>query len=487
MDSKKVKKELDAIIGQLKEYAEPLRPFFEHEVTLKEYPKQLHDFDVRPEHKKRQALITDLIQKKFQNLFGRRAETELHINVDTKLAFNIADHHQVLNHPVLLSANYVSSAHKFLQLEKQDAVIVISSGDVPPNNFFSKNGFQFHGKRVPIFSNSEREYTSYYIPKRDFDFVGRLKRADRWELFSQDEKSFLAQEQERIQSYDYSKCADYNDQITVIVRETWPRIFEERIRATMPELLYMTQEELVTQCLITLLKGDSIISQCLFDKKFRDVVLEKFRGIVVTWNEEESKGTHFFWRKYPDQSRSLRMYIQGNRLVPDDVRFADLAVSIDRDTIIHMLEKREIYPSLFMIFSVLNFYAGVKPLVGYGSLTYLAFMKDAWMATLDVVGNTAERELASAVETDGFVAGLALFFKKVGEKIQTLYAYDCVCDGGVTQRYLEKISANPFGDILSVSAPDLYAYYSQKYVPKKEKIKVSITTDEAASVLLPWL
>ena len=54
--------------------------------------------------------------------------------------FSIVDHHQVLNHPFLISSNVISRVDKFLKTDKQTAIVVISSGDVPPNNFFSKFG-----------------------------------------------------------------------------------------------------------------------------------------------------------------------------------------------------------------------------------------------------------------------------------------------------------------------------------------------------------
>ena len=487
MDRQAIEKEKSLIIGQIKKYVPLIRPFFELKMDLASYSRQLYDFEVQPAHKERQELVKRKITEKIQKLFGERAMRDLQVNLDAKLAFNIADHHMVLSHPFLISANIVSSVGKFLQAKKQDAIIVISSGDIPPNNYFSRSGFMFHGKRVPLFSVSEREYTSYFIPSREFDLVKRLKDIGRWKEFSPEEQGFLIDEEGRMRSFDYSGCDNYTDQMTVAVKNTWPLMFAESMRKTLPELIYITQEELITECLIEILQEDNCISKAVFDPKFREMVLNNFRGIVTTWRESEGKGTHFFWRKYPGQPRSLRMFVEGDRLVPHDQRFANLSVPFERGAIIDLLRKREIYPGLFLIFSVLNFYCGVKPLVGFGSAVYLDFIKNAWLRTLKQAGMDEEARLMSGIETSALVAGLALIFKKTNDKVGPMYAHDIFFDGGITEEYLRQIFKMRFADAFSVGIADMYDYYSQKYVPPEEKIKRTVGFLDLASVVFDWV
>jgi len=479
--------ERDEIIRQLKKYSKQLEPFFDLDLRLNEFSSNLLNFKPADEHLERQKVVKEKIDKKFSQLFGEDYKNNLKVNLDAKLAFNIADHHQVLNHPLLISSNVISGADKLMKKEKQDATIVISSGDVPPNNFFSKNGFQLHGKRVPIFSNKETEFTSYFLPSRDFDFVANLKKADRWKEFNTQEKKFLEKELKEFQSYDFSHCDNYTDQISVIVKESWPRLFERSLRGNLPELLYITQEELTTECLIDILQDDNIISRCILKKEFRDKVIENFSGIVVAWRQTQGKGTHFFWRKYPGQPRSLRMFIKDNKLVPHDERFKDLAIPFKKEIIINLLKKREIYPNLFLIFSVIHFYAGVRPLSGYGSLTYLDLIKKKWLETLNESGLKDEAQLMKTVRTDSFVAGLPIFFKRIEGQLKTLYAPDIFYDGGVRREYLEKVINIPFKDLLVIASVDIYAYYSQKYIPESVKIKPKITMDDLVELYFDWL
>ena len=260
----------DKIIAQVKRYVPTTETFFDMDLTIKEYSHSLQGFKVDPVYRERQALIKKKIEEKFAKLFGTDYAKLLNFSFDDNLAWNIADRHMVLSHPFLISANFISSFDKINKKQKQNPIIVISSGDVPPNNYFSKSGFSFHGKKVPLFSVSEREFSTYYIQKRDFDFVERLHKIGRWNEFNQKEQAFLTEHAKFIDSLNFSSCVDYSDQISVLVRETWPLLFEYKLRSTLPELLYITQEELITECLIELLEGDgNFVSRCLFEKEFR--------------------------------------------------------------------------------------------------------------------------------------------------------------------------------------------------------------------------
>ncbi|MFA5926119.1 MAG: hypothetical protein WC831_04245 [Parcubacteria group bacterium] len=412
MTKKEIAEEKELMLAQYKKYAPEVYRLLNLEMKISEYSNSLYNYKTNSEHSRRQELIRSVIEEKLQALFGEDFEKNMKINLSGGLSSNIADHHQILNNPLLISSNIISSVKKINCETKQDAIIVISSGDVPPNNYFSKNGFSFHDKRVPLFSSSERELCSYYIPKRDFDFVKRLKTSDRWKEFSEIEKEFLLKECDKIKSFDFSRCKNYLDQITVSIKGTWPFLFEEKLRKNLPDLIYLTQEEIVTECLVKLLEEKNIISEILFNPILREKVIENFRGIVVTWRESEMKGTHFFWRKYPGRDQSLRLYLSGNKLVPTDERFKDLPVTLEKEEILELLRKKEIYPSLFMIFMVLNYYSGVKPLVGYGSVKYLHLMKQAWKKTLLEFGDKKEVELLELVQTDGLVAGMPFYFQR---------------------------------------------------------------------------
>ncbi|MBU0707553.1 hypothetical protein KKG41_04240 [Patescibacteria group bacterium] len=486
MTIEEVIKQKSQLISQIKEYSPLFSRFFELDIPLSDYSKSIYEFDKNEEYIYRQKQLKKNISNKFQELFTDEYK-QLNIKFPEQMACNIVDHHQVLNHPLLISSNIIANTNKLLQLEKQPAIIDISSGDVPPNNYFSKNGFMFQNKRIPIFTNREKEYNSNLIPKRDFDFIVNLKKAKRLNEFNKEEIEFLSDELKTIQDMDFSQCQNYNDQISVIVKHQWPRLFEEKLRKNLPELLYITQEEITARCLVDLLEKDNIVTHTLLNESFRKNVLDSFNGIVVTWNEKESKGTHFFWRKYPGQSRSLRMYLKGNKLVPQDERFKHLSVELEKDTIIELLAEGEIYPSLFIIFLILNFYYGVKPLVGQGSITYLNLIRDNWLKILKNSEYKSELVNIESYEIDKLITGIIIFFSRDNERLNTLWAYDIFNRGGMKEEYLKKLFSMSFRDLISTGLVGIYDYVKQKYIPEKKWLKPTITSNDLAKLVFKWL
>ncbi|MFA6553861.1 MAG: hypothetical protein WCT27_05565, partial [Patescibacteria group bacterium] len=469
MDFGHIKKEREALVGQMKQYSPLLAPYFNCQDSLATYSAGLHAIPRADFYTERQAFIKKKIIAKFQDLFGADAVEKFAIDLDRTLASNIVDHHIVLSHPQFISQNIIADARKFFSSTKPSAIVAITSGDTPPNNFFSKNGMMFHGKKLPLFSNAEKDACSYYLPKRTFDFIERIKQQKRWHEFNKPEQEYLEQEQVRFNSINFSRCRDYNDQVSVQVRDTWPLMFDAGVRSTVPELLYITQEELTTACLIDLLAEDTFISRALFDEAFRTRVLDNFRGIVVTWDEVTGKGTHFFWRKHPTEPVALRCYLKDGRLVPHDERHASLAFNVDKDTIINLLKKREIFPSLFMIFSVLHMYGGIKPLVGQGSMTYLNIFRDEWVKTLEEAEYAEEREHIRSLPINGLIAAVCLFQNQHGT-VRVAHGQDVLYGGGLTADYLHTIFALPFGSLFTVSAIDVYNYIAQKYIPKEKQL-----------------
>ncbi len=482
-NSENIKFRRDLLLAQMREYCPILGDFFALEKSLQEYSADIYKFEKNQIYISRQSELKQRIVKLVENNFGSDAIKKLHIQFDDQMALNIVDHSQILNHPILISNNVMSSIGKFMQVSKPSATLVFSSGDVPPNNYFSRNGFMLHNKKVPLFSNSEKEFTSYYLPKREFDFIKRLKDQKRWADFDGSEQDFLQQMNDLINSLNFSGCENYNDQVAVIVNKTWPLMFEEKMRPNLAELIYVTQEEITRVSLLELLKEDNFITQTLFDNDFRKLILDEFRGIVVTWRENEGKGTHFFWRKHPTEPKPLRMFLQGNKLVPYNEKYKELAIDFDRDTLLFLLKKKEIYPSLFLIFAVNIFYYGVKPLVGHGSLTYLNMIRDTWLKILPKSGFPEEVKNIKTVHIDYMICGISLFDKFINGNYTNMYAHDVMSDGGIKQAQLEKLFKINFKDLLSINVNEIYDYVKQKYIPQKKKIKPKFINQDYASLV----
>lgn len=484
--STNIEQEKNKLLSQLKKYVPHLGFLLGINKSIIDFSRQFNKVREEPVYLERQNLFKDIIKEKIIQLFGRDKYDNLKINLDGYLLSNIADHHQILNHPTLLPSNIISNVDKFFSKEKADAIVTLSSGDVPPNNFFSKNGFLFHDKKVPLFSNSEREAAAYYLPKRDFNFVERLKDIHRWSEFSQPEQEFLLNEQNNISNLDFSTCNDYCDQITIINNYLWPLLFEEKMRANLPELIYVTQEEIVSKALIKLLEEDNFISAFFFDPKLRSIILNNFRGNATAWEESSERGTHFFWLKQPDGLNGLRLYFEDNKLVPSKERYKDLGFEFNKENIISKLKSREIYPNLFIIFTVLNFYAGIKPLTGFGSYVYLNLMKDIWLKTFNEIGYPDEVDHLNNLDIDSVIS-VQFFFKKIGDQFIGQSAHDLFADGGIKLEYLKKAVQMNFQQIFSIAMPGVYGYFCNNYIPEEEHLKMEITPNDLAAQVFDWL
>jgi len=486
MDTEQIRARLDAIVTQVRTYVPIIAPYFDIEASLSDYSARLAPAPAVPRHAERQARIARAGARMIERVHGRSEATATDA-ADFRAA-NIVDHHQVLNHPLLLGTNVIANASRLLGAGPRRPIVTFSCADVPPTNYYMKNGFQLRGQPVGYFSAHEKHDAMYYVESRRFDFVERLHATKSWRGFAPTDQDFLVWYQDLLNGLDYSRCARHKDQLAVVIRATWPLLFAPELRAGVPELFYLNLEELTRACLLDgMLDEDSFVSATLFDPGLRERVLDAFRGVVIAWNEAAQKGTHFFWRKYPGRPQLLRMYVEGGALVPADPRFRELAVPLERAAIRDHLERDEIVPSAALIVSVLHMYGGIKPLVGPGSIVYFTKFKQGWLRVLGESGFADEAAMIDTIDLSGLIAGTPIFFRREADGVKTLYAADVIAQGGVGAEYLRTVLATRFKDILSVGVGGVYDYFKQYYIPKEELIADPIGFDEAASVVHRWL
>jgi hypothetical protein len=476
---------LAATIGQIRQHVPRIAPYFEIEHSLGDYASRLPGTHVAPAHADRQSLVARAVGRVLRQALGPAAG-RLDVDARDLRAVNVVDHHQLLNHPLLLGTNVIANADLLLGARRQRPIVTFSCSNVSPGNEYMRNGFQFRGRTVPYFTAKEGRHATYYIPARPMDFVERLRALRRWELFGPEDQEFLAEYQRYLNSLDYSHTGRHRDQVAVILRATWPRLFSPELRPYLPELLYANTEDVARRCLIDMLDEQNFITCALFDASFRGRVLDAFRGIVVAWDEEAGKGTHFFWRKHPERPTLLRMFVRGGSLVPDDPRFRDLSVPLESAALRDHLEREQVIPSIALCTSLL-LYAGIKPLVGTGSLVYTTELKEGWTTLLEGHGFSAEADLMKMIDTGGLISGAPVFFARDGSAVRALAAADVFSLGGMPRSYLRKVLSVPFKEILSVGASGIYELFSGSYIPKGVLLTDRIDFHQAASVIHEWL
>lgn len=459
----------------IKKYAPVVAEFFDKEENILQYSENLYDYAVDKEYLKRQKDLCRVMEKYIKRLFSEKTD------IKPPLIINIVDHHAILNHPILLATNIVANAYRLINNKEKKPIAVLTSSVVPLNNFFNKKGFQFHGRRVPLFSNKEMHQASCFVGRHDFNFTQRLKDIGRWQEFNPKEQEFLSNIEEEILNLDYSKAKNYNDQISLIDRFLWKRLFAEEIREEIPGLYYLTQEDIMRDILPSFLKKDNIISKAIFDDDFRKVILDNFQGLIGCWDGKNKKGTHFFWYKN-EKNEAARLYLKNNALISED---KTKKIKLEREEIISLMEKEEIVPNLFVIFGFMTFWAGLRPLVGHGSCNYLTKMKDAWLKTLKDF-NQEEHDRLSGIDTKGLIGGeIVTYGRDENGEIVDLYAFDVIEKGGLTKEYLKNIFKMKYKDLLKPALIEIY----NSYVPVTggERVDLGLKPQDMMGEEFSWI
>lgn len=486
MQEQRVRAALDSVVGQLRRYVPDMAPYFEDDRSLGEYAKALSPTAaVAPEHAERQELIARCVRRVLRRAFGPGGPADTVTARDIR-AVNIVDHHQLLNHPLLLGTNIIANAGRLLSGRPAPPIVTLSCSNVNPSNHYMRNGFRFRGVDIPYFSAKEHRDVMYYLPSRPFDFVQRLRSLRRWSAFSPDDQDFLEEYQELLNGLDHFGCTGHRDQLAAVVHGTWPRLFSEELRPHVPDLLYAGAEDVARECLIELLSEESYLSEALLAPAARQRVLDTFRGVVVAWDESAGKGTHFFWLRHPRRPGLLRLYVRGDALVPADERYAHLRIPLERQALREALHREDLVPSVALYMSLLLF-AGIRPLVGPGSLVYTTQLRNGWRALLTEHGPAREARLIEEVDVTGMIAGTPVFFERTGPALTTCYAADVMSAGGVDESYVRTVLRTPFKDVLSVGSGGVYDLFANSAIPRAERLTERAGFDEAAALVHDWV
>ena len=226
--------------------------------------------------------IESICRDTVSRLFGLSYSTSVDLDL---AAVNIVDHHQLLNHPLLLGTNVIGNAGDLIGGGVNRPIVTFSCGNVTPRNEYMRRGFRLAGRDIPYFSSRERHDVVGTLPVREFDFVQRLVDHGEWSHLSADDRAFLEDFEATLNALDRSRCASHADQLSLAVHATWPMLFDETIRPGLRPLLYLPIEEVARQYLADLLAhDDNFLVDSLIDPRLAADVIEEFNGVQTAWN-----------------------------------------------------------------------------------------------------------------------------------------------------------------------------------------------------------
>lgn len=454
--------------------------FFNNATNLFENATSLYDYDFPKIHLERQKDYKKIIFDKIQQLFTDAELKNFDLEQIKGLTLPTIDHHGILNHPALYSGNINSRFNElFIKKDKAIPIIALGCGICPLNDPFHRRGFQFQGKQVNMFSKYDQHRLIYATPLVEYDIITKLIKSKKHILFNQNELDFLKKINDIIANIDFSQCERYSDQIIKINYALWPLLFEEKLRKNLVDLIILEHEEIVTKFLLEFLQNeDTFIYQMMFGQKFRELILESFRGKYSAWEESRQYGTHFFWHIDKNGIQRHLYFNTDNELESGE----GFRIKFTLEEIIRGMKERVIVPSMFLKFSTAICYLGIVPLAGIGSVNYLCTLKDTW-AKIMPSEFSQEKELISKIKTDGLVTiPIGYEYDREKNKIVELYAFDVFYKGGFSQDYLEKVGKMRIDELLRPLLDFAYNYY-MKLLPEKERVKIDF---DQKTILQPF-
>ena len=161
---------------------------------------------------------------------------------------------------------------------------------------------------------------------------------------------------------------------------------------------------------------------------------------------------------------------------------------MSRPKLIDGLTTGKLIPGLALAMSAIHMLAGIRPLVGPGSLIYSTQLRDGWVRILRARGTADEADRIASIDTNGLVAGAPVFFsRRHGGEVRTDFACDAMRLGGVSENYLDRLLETSHGDLLTVGISGFYNLIADYYIPTEERITDVPSLDDVAALVHTWV
>ncbi len=188
---------------------------------------------------------------------------------------------------------------------------------------------------------------------------------------------------------------------------------------------------------------NSPIYRALFDKEFSREVIEKFNGLIESWDIEKGRSSVLFVGINPsDGSRvDLIPHTENGQMNLIDRKTSGeiINLSMTPDDIKKALEKDEIIPGLPLSLIDLALYNGFKCFGGFFQVEYLDKYKTAWINILKKFGRESEAEMVEKIPVINYASGVAQVMKKEGSSYRLANGVDILAEDGISWENLKKL------------------------------------------------
>lgn len=341
-----------------------------------------------PNESARSEPILSVISEMVKELIDPHIVKSVQEEIRSNYTVSTADHHGPLTHPFFVGSNIARS----IALREQDFrnVVVFACGGISLSNSSFPRGLLFH-------TEDGKYERVLFAPWRD-----RQRPVYGYHAYTKISEKKLAPTIHSL--YDSSHAYEFEtfaEQITHTNSLLWKKIpgLEKM------NLIYLQQEDVVNKLLVEHhIPQKSIVYRVITDEKYLKAYQKNFDGIKGAFSAE-TRGTFLFWVLIDGKREALRL--DRNTLVNGDGSYK---LPLTAEAITNAIHRREIFPSMALMFIVCAFYHGLICLGGFSQVTYLGDMKKAYQALLKEVGESTESVFVDSVSTNMLGGDLLYIF-----------------------------------------------------------------------------
>ncbi|MBF0100569.1 MAG: hypothetical protein HQK77_06635 [Desulfobacterales bacterium] len=392
----------------------------------------------------------DLIQlasQYTQHLLGDDLAQSLSFTLGAYPVLLTANHHGVDYAPLCLHGSLLYSLGLKYQQDqkcptsntKRCVIPVFAYGSVPLNNSTYPRGILLSRKirsgrsvKINIFpsrlNRTMVSVTNSFTESLIFNTIREIDQLLHKRTISTPEHDTILQVlTEEYLRKDVLQQTSYSDQSVLLNNRLWKKMFADSISHTMPQMVYLEMEKLVSYVLeLDMNNPNALVYRVFFDKTLRNSIFHELDGYYGCWdlkslmavqsgqsdNTTSNSGTMFFWgvdscgRRI--HLRLIEKYKQTFLTGMDDSGQIH-EYSFTPKGIVYAIKRKLLIPSLLTTFIVVSFARGFKCFGGPWQVTYLPRMQYGFVNALMKFKNYVDWGIQlSEIPTRNLIAGLTV-------------------------------------------------------------------------------
>jgi len=437
---------IEQAIAEVKKRNPKFGAYFEDQTTLLEHSRRVFIHEFQPEFLSRQKVYKKYLSDYINKLFANDDDQPIVKLAEDGIIASSTPHHNIFNYPLIVGGHVAIMLDTFQQREEKGDMIILDTSNVPFNEILHKRGVEFQGRHINLFPKKDKRKVVYAYPKYDLSFIQNLKKSKQYYQLQDKEKDFFIRVDEIVKKIDFSTCDGFADQVVKINYKLWPLMYSEDISQSARRTLNLPHDVVLSEYLVNefLPKSNSQVNfvyRSLFDNNFRQAVLTKFNGLYGCWDRQNNKGTHFFWYLHNGEHRS--MWLDGDELVAYDRNNEVARIPLQPEALAQAIKERKIIAGIFVKFSLVAFWLGVKLLGGPGQTSFSNDIKTTWLEIL----SSQDKKLVNSTSTHGLSIAECLYYRANG-KLTKAYGMDACFLQILTKEYINNLKKNTVSQVM---------------------------------------